>query len=90
MSKKVTLVIIVILFFDLIGLILLFKHIKDNEIKQYKTEMFDSVKDSIAKAIIVRDSNIVEFTIKYDEEKQKAVQLSDSAAIELFKQLCNE
>jgi len=55
-----------------------------------KLETIESVKDSLAKAIAIKDSNIVKFTIQYNEEKQKTVELSDSAAIELFRQLCNE
>lgn len=60
------------------------------EVSNIKLETIESVKDSLAKAIAIKDSNIVKFTIQYNEEKQKTVELSDSAAIELFKQLCNE
>lgn len=65
---------------------------KDDEEKEVriKTEIIENIKDSLAKAIVTKDSNIVKLTIKYNDEKEKAIQLTDSAAIELFKQLCNE
>lgn len=50
----------------------------------------ECTKDSLAKEINIADSNIVKITIKYNDEKVKVIQLSDSDTVELFKQLCSE
>jgi len=81
---------ILIVFVVIIMVYIISDFVSINKENQDFIDFTETLKDSLAKSIIESDSNIIKINIKYGIEKQKAINLSDSAAIELFKQLCAE
>jgi len=81
---------ILIVFVVIIMVYIISDFVSINKENQDFIDFTETLKDSLAKSIIESDSNIIKINIKYGIEKQKAINLSDSAAIELFKQLCTE
>lgn len=88
-SKLINIVILIIgiIFGVYIGSIIIINNIKPNKFIDIDTTYNKITLDSIEYNINKKDSFIIEFKKKFEYEKEQVLNASDSANIELFKQL---
>lgn len=94
LSKTERIILIVLVFFIILLIIGLIiddrKHKYNNPVYKQDTLINTIILDSIRYNIIEKDSLIIKEKIQYEYKVKEIENYTDSASVELFKQLCTE
>ena len=94
LSKLEKIILMILVFFIILLIIGLIiddrKHKYDNPVYKQDTLINTIVLDSIIYNIIEKDSLITKERIQYENKVKEVETYTDSASVELFKQLCTE